>query len=166
MKWCAWPLLCVHIDTHALSTTPLHVLIVCLSVGVFLSSLMLYRMKFAGLAIAMPSNRMSIRVHKDVCPVMQIHLERPCGVRVSELYFPPRRVSCARARSHTQSWDEATQSRLGWRCSNSFACTYIWSRAVYIPYTALFRSVYIEQWCICQSNALNNLGKFLENRMA
>lgn len=68
----------VHIYIHASSTDPLHDLIVCLSVGMFLSRRMLYGVKYAGLAPAVPSDRMSVSTRKAVFPVIQMKLERHC----------------------------------------------------------------------------------------
>lgn len=44
-------------------------------------------MKFAGLAIAMTSNRISNKIHKNGSTVIQIKLKGRCGLRVREVNF-------------------------------------------------------------------------------
>lgn len=78
-------LFCMHLwpcIQHSPAAWP-HCLSVCLSVGMLLSSLTVYGMKFTGFAMVVPSKSISINTHKDVSPVIHVNLERRRDLSIS-----------------------------------------------------------------------------------
>lgn len=84
-------LFCVHLcPLHPAQPRRMTSLSVCLSVGMLLSSLTLYRMKFVGFAMAVPSKSISIKTHKGVSPVIHVNLERRQDLSMRGLFSPCR----------------------------------------------------------------------------